>query len=104
MNIILASISVFILNLPFGYWRVNVKKFSLHWALAVHLPVPIVAAIRFISNLGFELYTYPIIAAAFFAGQFAGSKIYLQRKNSSDKNLTSSLVMDLIRDRSDFAN
>jgi hypothetical protein len=97
MDMLFAVISVFILNLPFGYWRANVKKFSLQWALAIHIPVPFVVAIRFYSHIGFELYTYPILVAAFFTSQFLGAKIYSNRKENSSKYLSSCLVMDLIR-------
>jgi endonuclease/exonuclease/phosphatase (EEP) superfamily protein YafD len=71
----LAGIAVMLLNLPFGYWRARVRKFSLAWFLAVHLPVPLVIAIRFLLRLGFHPVTYPVLVGAFFAGQFLGGKI-----------------------------
>lgn len=74
MKILLVAIAVFLFNLPFGYWRSKVKKFSLQWFLAIHLPVPFVILLRIYSNIGFELYTYPIIVGAFFLGQFIGAK------------------------------
>lgn len=77
MNIFFATLAIFIVNLPFGYWRANVKKFSRPWFLAVHIPVPIVILIRIFSNIGFALYTYPILVGAFFLGQFFGGKIKL---------------------------
>lgn len=97
MNLILVTIFVFILNLPFGYWRANVRKFSLHWVLAIHIPVPFVIAARILSNIGFELYTYPIIVGSFFLGQFFGRFFYSRRKNLGQSPLTSCLVMDLVR-------
>jgi len=97
MNLLFAVVFIFILNIPFGYWRANVKKFSLQWALAIHIPVPFVVAIRVYSNIGFELYTYPILIAAFFTGQFLGAKIYSNRKENFNKYLSSCLIMDLIR-------
>ena len=48
------------------------RKFSLPWFLAVHLPVPLVIGLRFVSGLGFQLATFPVIVGAFFAGQFLG--------------------------------
>lgn len=65
---------VFLLNLPFGYWRQGVKKFSLQWALAIHVPIPIVIALRFGFHLGFQLYTYPFMVGAFFFGQWSGAR------------------------------
>ena len=97
MNLLFVTIFVFILNLPFGYWRANVRKFSLQWALAVHIPVPFVIAARIFSNIGFELYTYPIIIGAFFLGQFLGKYLYSKRKNLGYAPLTSCLVMDIVR-------
>jgi len=66
---------VFALNLPFGYWRAHVPKFSRQWILAVHLPVPLVIACRLLSGLGFQLITYPVMIGAFFIGQFVGGKL-----------------------------
>ena len=98
MNLILVIIFVFLFNLPFGYWRANVKKFSLQWILAVHLPVPFIIAARIYSNIGFELYTYPILVGSFFLGQFLGKYLYSRRKNLGQTPLTSCLVMDLVRE------
>jgi hypothetical protein len=75
MKVFYDAILIFIINLPFGYWREHVKKFSRQWFLAVHIPVPIVILIRIYSNIGFQLYTYPILVGAFFLGQFLGGKI-----------------------------
>jgi hypothetical protein len=66
---------VFVLNLPFGYWRARVSKFSLQWVLAVHLPVPFVVAFRLLSGLGWQLITFPVLIGAFFLGQYAGGMI-----------------------------
>ena len=69
---ILAAVLVALLNLPFGYWRAGVDKFSRQWFLAVHLPVPFVVALRVLSGLGFHLATLPIMIGAYFIGQFMG--------------------------------
>ncbi|MCB0750038.1 MAG: hypothetical protein KDC52_01045, partial [Ignavibacteriae bacterium] len=60
MKIALVSFIVFIINLPFGYWRSTVPKFSLKWFLAIHLPVPIIILLRIYSDFGFRFYPYPI--------------------------------------------
>jgi len=98
MNLILVTIFVFLLNLPFGYWRANVKKYSLQWMLAIHLPVPFIITARIYSNIGFELYTYPILVGSFFLGQLLGKYLYLRRKNLGQSPLTSCLVMDIVRE------
>lgn len=97
MNLILVTIFVFLFNLPFGYWRANVKKFSLQWILAIHLPVPFIIAARIYFNLGFELYTYPILVGSFFLGQYLGKYLYSRRKNLGYSPITSCLVMDIVR-------
>ena len=97
MNLILIIIFVFILNLPFGYWRANVRVYGLQWALAIHIPVPFIIAARIISNIGFEFYTYPILIGTFFLGQFLGKYYYTKRRNLGNTPLTSCLVMDLVR-------
>lgn len=68
------AIFIFLLNLPFGYWRARVRKFSLQWVLAIHLPVPLVIACRIFSGLGWHLMTFPVMIGAFFLGQFVGGK------------------------------
>lgn len=70
---------IFLLNIPFGYWRASVRKFSLYWFLAVHLPVPFIIALRVFSGLGFALWTFPLFIGAYFAGQFFGARIYSRR-------------------------
>ena len=97
MNLLLVIIFVFLLNLPFGYWRANVKKYGLQWAMAIHIPVPFIIAARIFSDIGFELYTYPILVGAFFLGQFVGRFLYTRRRNLGQSPLTSCLVMDIVR-------
>jgi hypothetical protein len=80
MNIWVIALIVFLFNIPFGYWRASVRKFSWQWILAIHLPVPFVVALRIYSGLGFELITFPLMLAAFFGGQFAGARLYRWRR------------------------
>ena len=63
---------VLVLNLPFGFWRVGVRKFSLSWFLAVHLPIPCVVVLRLYSGLGWSLVSFPFVIAAYFTGQYLG--------------------------------
>jgi hypothetical protein len=90
------SLLVFILNIPFGYWRINVRKFSLHWVLAIHIPVIIVIALRFLTPIGFAWYTYFFMIGSFFMGQKTGSFINGNYKKHG-KETTSCLVMDVWR-------
>lgn len=74
MVLALVGILVFFINLPFGYWRSKVKKFSFSWFLAVHLSVPIIYALRIYAGIGWYLTTFPVLIGAFFLGQYMGYK------------------------------
>jgi hypothetical protein len=69
----------FIINVPFGYWRAGVRRFSPQWFVAVHAAVPMVIALRFALGLPFRWSMFPLFVAAYFGGQFAGSRLRLQR-------------------------
>lgn len=75
MSLWTVALLVFVLNLPFGYWRASVKKFSWQWILAIHLPVPAVIALRVYSGLGWQPISFPVLVGAFFLGQWCGSKL-----------------------------
>jgi hypothetical protein len=63
------------LNLPFGFWRAGVPRFSLRWFLAVHAPVPLIVAMRMGAGLGWRLSTFPLLVGAFFGGQVLGGRL-----------------------------
>jgi len=98
------SIIIFLFNLPFGYWRANVRKFSIQWALAIHLPIPVVIFIRIYSNVGFSIESYIFFVTAFFLGQFAGNKLFIYWKEKYSASLTSCLVMDLVNRKKIFSD
>lgn len=79
VRILLVALAVLVLNLPFGWWRAGVRKFSWSWFLAVHAPIPLVVALRFASGLGFQWYTYPFLVGGFFGGQFLGARLRQRR-------------------------
>ncbi len=96
LNLIIVSIVVFVLNIPFGYWRANVKKFSLQWVLSIHVPIPFIIALRIIESIGFAWYTYIFLVGAFFLGQQLGAHLQKVMKQNCNK-ATSCLIMDLVR-------
>jgi hypothetical protein len=96
MNLFTASSLVFLINLPFGYWRANETKFSSGWFLSVHLPVPFVIAVRLLSGLGWQFATFPAMVGAFFLGQLAGGGVLRLRRNRSAVRLSSCLVWDVV--------
>ena len=64
---------VFVLNLPFGYWRASAERFSLRWFLAVHLPVPLVFLGRIMLNV--PVTHIPFFVLFYFLGQFTGARL-----------------------------
>ena len=75
VKLLVICAAILAINIPFGYWRAGVRKFSWKWFLSVHLPVPIAIFLRLWSGLGWHLLTFPLFVAAFFLGQFAGGKL-----------------------------
>jgi hypothetical protein len=96
MRLAIITLMIFLFNIPFGYWRANVKKFSWPWILAIHIPVPVIVFMRVYFNIGFAWYTYIFFVAAFFLGQQMGGKLHqIFLKNGT--LVTSCLIMDLKR-------
>ncbi len=93
-TLIWVTLLVFVMNIPFGYWRANVKKFSLQWVLAVHIPVPFIIALRIFTTIGFAWYTYVFMVGAFFLGQRLGGLLLMSMRNSGSET-SSCLFMDL---------
>jgi hypothetical protein len=100
MNIIFLTLFAFIINIPFGYWRANVRRFSLQFLLAIHIPVALIILFRFAAETGFEIVTLLFTVPSFIIGQYAGSRIYLFRKLRELVPLSSCLVMDMVREKS----
>lgn len=97
MTVLLVAASVFVINLPFGYWRANVRKFSAGWFFAVHGPVPAVVLLRILSGLGFNRSTVTFMVGAFFSGQMLGGRMFSWRRPHAQEPLTSCLVWDLVK-------
>lgn len=95
-KLIIITILVFLLNIPFGYWRANVKHFSTQWFLAIHIPVPFIVAMRILSGVGFAWETYLFMVAGYFLGQQIGSML-MKSIHRLCQQESSCLFMDLIR-------
>jgi len=67
--------AVFLVNLPCGVWRSRTRKFSVPWFASIHVPIPFVVALRFLSGIGYHLVTFPVLIGAYFAGQFVGGRL-----------------------------
>jgi hypothetical protein len=71
----LVAVGVLLLNLPFGFWREGVRKFSVAWFLAVHLPIPLMVTLRLVSGMGWRLSSFPFVLGAYCVGQFCGGAL-----------------------------
>jgi hypothetical protein len=80
MSLVILLVIIVFLNLPFGFWRGHVRKFSFQWILAVHLPVPLVLIVRILGGVGWQIKTLPLLAVAYFVGQYLGGSLYTQWK------------------------
>lgn len=95
-KLIIISVAVFLLNIPFGYWRANVRRFSAQWFLAIHIPVPLIISMRLLAHIGFSWYTYVFLVGAFFLGQQGGAMV-IRWARIHCRHESSCMVMDLIR-------
>jgi hypothetical protein len=75
----LATAAIFLVNLPFGFWRAGLRRLSAGWFVAIHAPVPLVVALRWGLGLPFRWGTLPLFVAAYFAGQFLGARLRRRR-------------------------
>ena len=73
LSLIELMLIVLLINIPFGYLRSKADRFSRHWMMAVHLPVPLVVLLRIIS--GFSWTIIPLLMLSFAIGQFIGGNI-----------------------------
>lgn len=97
MPVWIAATAVLIGNLPFGYWRANVRKFSFQWALAIHIPVVLAIALRILGGIPFEPVTLAVMVGAFFLGQTAGQRTRIALASFLPIQLTSCLPYDLFK-------
>jgi len=64
-----------LINLPLGYSRARVRKYSLKWFLYIHLPIPLIFLARTLSHIEFKY--VPIFVLAALIGQIIGGKLNL---------------------------
>ncbi|HIE58803.1 MAG TPA: hypothetical protein EYP82_02470 [Hydrogenothermaceae bacterium] len=79
-KIIVLSLLSYILNIPFGYFRAPLKKFSLLWFVCVHAAIPIIVAFRVFFNVSIKF--APIFIFFAILGQITGSKLYFLRNKN----------------------
>jgi len=74
-NLWLVAGGTFLVNLPFGYWRGGVRKFTARWIAAVHAPVPVVVAMRLAAGVRWQPVNLPVLLGAYFLGQLVGTRV-----------------------------
>ncbi|ADY73769.1 hypothetical protein Dester_1132 [Desulfurobacterium thermolithotrophum DSM 11699] len=72
-SIIFIMLVTFLINIPFGWLREGVKKFSFLWFVYVHTPIPFIVALRIALRIPWKFAPFLILIAIF--GQYAGAKI-----------------------------
>lgn len=72
------ALIVFVCNIPFGMWRKSVKKFSIQWFAAIHVPVIISIALRNYVGIELKLLVVLLFVSVFFLGQFFGKYLYVK--------------------------
>lgn len=77
MNITIPVLALitFIINIPLGFWREGVKKFSVNWFIAVHAAVPIVITLRISAEIEWRVLTIAFLVFCYFLGQFSGARL-----------------------------
>jgi len=74
LRVVVLVIAVFLVNLPFGAWRVRTRKRSLSWILSIHVPIPLLFLLRRTLGLSAWFIAFSVIAAV--AGQFLGGRFF----------------------------
>ena len=95
LNLLFAALATLVLNLPFGYLRQGYKKFSVMWFVSIHAPIPFVVLFRHLFEVGFALYTYPVMVSAFFIGQLIGKKYRIRKM--AQKELKEEVILEEIK-------
>ncbi|MDH3998760.1 MAG: hypothetical protein OET90_07955 [Desulfuromonadales bacterium] len=81
LDIALISLLFFALvcNIPLGYLRMRVPKFSLYWFIYIHLSVPFIIALRLANNIHWHVIPFSIFLAV--SGQMIGSRLYRRKRS-----------------------
>jgi phosphatidylserine synthase len=87
MIVALLAFIVFIINIPFGFWRKSQKRFSLNWFLSIHVPVIISILLRYMAKIEFKWSILIIFVFVFIAGQFSGKILYNYRLETKNQTL-----------------
>jgi hypothetical protein len=92
-SLAMVLLSIWTMNIPFGYWRAKVKKFSAGWFGAVHIPIPFIFILRRAFEVNHGWINTPLLVLFFFTGQKVGVIINnrLSKKMDTGKFIFSDL-------------
>jgi len=96
MHIFIAILAILIINIIFGYWRANTRRFSPQWIMAIHIPVPIAIGLRFLL-MGWNWPLIPAFVVDFAAGQYLGGQIRKPFSKQHGVRLSSWLFGDIVK-------
>ena len=84
MDSLLVATLIFLINIFFGYWRLNTTRLSTQWLMAIHIPIALAIGVGLLL-LEWNWALTPIFIAAFIAGQYEGStlKSYLAKARAN---------------------
>ncbi len=80
MTLVALGMAVFLVSVPFGWWREGSRRFSPTWFVAVHGPIPFVYLLRTRLGIGWGAETFPALVAAYFGGQYIGAVLRRRRR------------------------
>ncbi|HEY3489549.1 MAG TPA: hypothetical protein VGK27_05430 [Candidatus Deferrimicrobiaceae bacterium] len=76
ITLLIASAAL-VCNVPLGYLREGVRKFSPAWFLFVHLSIPLIAGFRIFNHL--HNWVIPVFIACAVVGQILGGRLRRRR-------------------------
>ncbi|OGT71203.1 MAG: hypothetical protein A3I78_10180 [Gammaproteobacteria bacterium RIFCSPLOWO2_02_FULL_56_15] len=74
-KLVLLAAATLVINIPFGYWREGLRKFSVQWFIAVHAAVPVVITLRILAGIEWRILTIAFLVVCYFLGQFSGARL-----------------------------
>lgn len=72
-SVVFLCAAAFVINMPFGLYRMGVKKYSWRWFLAIHLPIPLIILMRL--GMGQSWRVVPFLFVFAIMGQLAGGAL-----------------------------
>ena len=82
LEVLLLALSVYLVNVPLGYWRARAKEAGRRWEVlaAIHAAVPYAALARREAGLG--LPGLVLFVSLYFLGQATGSLLFAARRRA----------------------